>query len=241
MTTAVEFIDEKDMETVLGILSPKSPSNELKKRISEANKNDFGMMDYGEFRAWILKSDVHLLFRMFDIDGNGFIEPAEMLQIFQTLDESWTGEKVQQLLKEADLNRDGKISYEEFLAWAFESNRSTDDSNSKVKYDDAEKENMEGDAKDIDLLKWNSNSGKSGYTVEPSTPIRSSSRKLSFGADLTDSQKELAKRICTLDPSVSIERAQQLVENAHRSLTHVLPSEPESQPSTEASTPNTPR
>jgi len=243
MTTVVECIDTNDMETVLGILSPKSPSHELKKRVEEATRgnspDNFGMIDYEEFRAWISKTDVYLIFKTFDKDGNGFIDVAEMEMIFHALDPSWTSDKVQTVLQEAALNGDGKIDYEQFLTWAFKQARERKDNGEEEYLQNpvAKKEidtqalqmNAEGNkenaknqgyaatgGEEIDLLRYGS-PGAVADDTDPKTPIRSSSRELDFGGALTDAP-ELANRLNELNPAMTLDKAKQLVENAQRSL-----------------------
>eukprot|EP00929_Paragymnodinium_shiwhaense_P057148 TRINITY_DN2859_c0_g2_i1.p1 TRINITY_DN2859_c0_g2~~TRINITY_DN2859_c0_g2_i1.p1 ORF type:complete len:452 (+),score=179.53 TRINITY_DN2859_c0_g2_i1:133-1488(+) len=63
------------------------------------------------------------LFRRFDLNANGEIEREELMKVLQHLDgdgsTSWTEERVDQLLKAADANRDGKIQLQEFLTYVF--------------------------------------------------------------------------------------------------------------------------
>lgn len=63
---------------------------------------------------------VMVLFRQFDEDGDGVISRDELKKVLQLLDEdSWTEERIDQLLKAADMNNDGKIQFAEFAQWAF--------------------------------------------------------------------------------------------------------------------------
>merc|ERR1711865_1011256 len=53
-------------------------------------------------------------FNKFDCDNSGFITAQNMREV---LGETHEGEEVEALMKEADLTKDGKISYQEFVAY----------------------------------------------------------------------------------------------------------------------------
>jgi Ca2+-binding EF-hand superfamily protein len=228
MTTAVGLIDSNDMETILGIISPKSPPLEVKQRVDAANTNDFGMIDYAEFRSWISRTDAQLLFKMFDIDGNGVIDGREIGTVLKALDPTWTPEKVQKILEEADLNKDGTIDYEQFLAWTFQQaveveaeNNNEQDSLEMPLPQKTGGYIMDDDVNNIDLAQWNIQ--RSGTpSAEPRTPIRTSEKQLDFGSDPTD-VLDLAERLVQRDPSLTLDKARAVIENAQRSLV-VFPS-----------------
>ena len=54
-------------------------------------------------------------FKVFDSDGNGFINAAELRQVMMNLGEKLTEEEVEMMIKEADTNGDGLVNYEEFI------------------------------------------------------------------------------------------------------------------------------
>ncbi len=47
-------------------------------------------------------------------DNNGFITSCELAQMMEDLGQRLTAEQVQEMIKEADIDNDGKISFEEF-------------------------------------------------------------------------------------------------------------------------------
>jgi calmodulin len=53
-------------------------------------------------------------FKLFDKDGNGFISAAELRHVMTNLGEVITDEEVDELIREADIDGDGQINYEEF-------------------------------------------------------------------------------------------------------------------------------
>mmetsp|Transcript_177730 Transcript_177730/g.432413 ORF Transcript_177730/g.432413 Transcript_177730/m.432413 type:complete len:446 (-) Transcript_177730:17-1354(-) len=76
-----------------------------------------GKVDYTEFIASTLTSKEYMrkdvmwaAFRVFDADGDGSITPEELAKLLRPIDPSLVG----QMLVEADLNGDGRISFDEF-------------------------------------------------------------------------------------------------------------------------------
>ena len=56
------------------------------------------------------------LFRVFDKDGNGYISAAELRHVMTNLGEKLTDEEVDEMIREADIDGDGQVNYEEFVA-----------------------------------------------------------------------------------------------------------------------------
>ncbi|XP_053382134.1 calmodulin-beta-like isoform X2 [Mercenaria mercenaria] len=54
-------------------------------------------------------------FRTFDKDGNGFIDAKELRIAMKKLGESLTDKELEDMMKQADVDGDGKINYEEFV------------------------------------------------------------------------------------------------------------------------------
>ena len=54
-------------------------------------------------------------FRVFDKDQNGMISSTELRHIMTTLGDKLTEEEVDEMIREADIDGDGYINYEEFV------------------------------------------------------------------------------------------------------------------------------
>ena len=54
-------------------------------------------------------------FKVFDRDGNGFISAAELRHVMTNLGEKLTDEEVDEMIREADVDGDGQINYEELV------------------------------------------------------------------------------------------------------------------------------
>lgn len=66
-----------------------------------------------------LNHKVLTAFQRFDLDGSGYINRQELKKVMQELDPIlWSDRRVGRLLHAIDKNRDGRISYQEFVQWA---------------------------------------------------------------------------------------------------------------------------
>lgn len=82
-----------------------------------------GTIDFPEFLIMMARkmkdtdSEEEILeaFKVFDKDGNGFISAAELRHIMTNLGEKLTDEEVDEMIREADIDGDGQINYEEFV------------------------------------------------------------------------------------------------------------------------------
>ena len=54
-------------------------------------------------------------FSVFDKDGNGYISAAELRHVMTNLGEKLTDEEVDEMIREADIDGDGQVNYEEFV------------------------------------------------------------------------------------------------------------------------------
>ncbi|XP_052764532.1 neo-calmodulin-like [Mya arenaria] len=58
---------------------------------------------------------VRSAFRTFDKDGNGYIDEKELRIAMKKLGEALTDKELDDMMKQADIDGDGKINYEEFV------------------------------------------------------------------------------------------------------------------------------
>ena len=57
------------------------------------------------------------IFKVFDKDSSGFINASELKEVSSKLGRNMTDEDVKEMIKEADLDQDGKINYEGKCCW----------------------------------------------------------------------------------------------------------------------------
>lgn len=116
-------ISIKELGALLRSLGQNPTEAELQEIISEVDADESGTLEYSEFQALMVKrmkdsgceDEIRSAFRVFDKDGNGLISAAELRHALTNFGEKMTDEEVDQMIREADVNGDGHIDYEEFI------------------------------------------------------------------------------------------------------------------------------
>ena len=62
------------------------------------------------------KDEICSAFKEFDVKGTGTIPVEDLRYILTSMGEALTEDEVDELIKQADQNKDGKINYEEFVS-----------------------------------------------------------------------------------------------------------------------------
>merc|ERR1739845_21182 len=91
--------------------------------INEVDVDGNGTIDFPEFLSLMAhkmkdtdtEEELIEAFKVFDRDANGFISAAELRHVMTNLGEKLTGEEVDEMIREADVDGDGQINYEEFV------------------------------------------------------------------------------------------------------------------------------
>jgi len=116
-------ITTRELGTVMRSLGQNPTETELQDMIHEVDADGSGTIDFPEFLALMAKkmketdTEEELIeaFRVFDRDGNGLISAAELRHVMINLEKKLTDEEVDEMIREADIDGDGHINYEEFV------------------------------------------------------------------------------------------------------------------------------
>ncbi|KAG7244284.1 hypothetical protein INR49_004423 [Caranx melampygus] len=94
---------------------------ELQDMINEVDADGNGTIDFPEFLTMMARKmkdtdseeEIREAFRVFDKDGNGYISAAELRHVMTNLGEKLTDEEVDEMIREADIDGDGQVNYED--------------------------------------------------------------------------------------------------------------------------------
>merc|ERR1711869_189451 len=96
---------------------------ELQDMINEVDADENGTIDFTEFLALMARKmkdtdteeELREAFKVFDRDNNGFISASELRHVMTNLGEKLTDEEVDEMIREADIDGDGQVNYQEFV------------------------------------------------------------------------------------------------------------------------------
>merc|ERR1712037_177418 len=116
------YIELDELFNVFGNLGVEVMREELKEKIDEIDIERNGKVSFSEFVALMRETitDIHdekrlqEAFTIFDSDGNGEIDIAELGTMMRRLGQELETDQIKEMIKAADLDRDGKISWDEF-------------------------------------------------------------------------------------------------------------------------------
>ncbi|QCD77645.1 calmodulin-like protein 11 [Vigna umbellata] len=116
-------INIEELGTAIRSLDENPTLEELQIMMSEVDTDGNGTIEFGEFLNLMARKmkeseaeeELKEAFRVFDKDQDGYISASELRSVMRTIGEKVTDEEVAQMVKEADLDGDGLVDYEEFV------------------------------------------------------------------------------------------------------------------------------
>ncbi|KAF2309150.1 hypothetical protein GH714_000857 [Hevea brasiliensis] len=116
-------ITTKELGSVMRSLGQNPTESELQDMINEVDADQNGTIDFPEFLNLMARKmkdtdseeELKEAFKVFDKDQNGFISAAELRHVMTNLGEKLSDEEVDEMIREADIDGDGQVNYEEFV------------------------------------------------------------------------------------------------------------------------------
>lgn len=120
-------ISVDEMGKALRAMGFNMTHKQIKTAIKQIDANKNGKVEFGEFRNFMLRQykeqdgdedqqkQIRQAFKVFDRDGNGYIDKKELRRALKSLGEPLSESELSMMMSDADINGDGKIDYEEFV------------------------------------------------------------------------------------------------------------------------------
>ncbi|KIV93842.1 hypothetical protein PV10_05027 [Exophiala mesophila] len=116
-------ITASELGEIMRSLGQNPSDSELQDMINEVDADSSGSIDFDEFMKMMSTTvkptdfahETRAAFNVFDKDGSGTISADELRQVMKSLGENLTDEEIDEMIREADKDRNGTIDYEEFV------------------------------------------------------------------------------------------------------------------------------
>ncbi|XP_004411877.1 PREDICTED: calmodulin-like protein 3 [Odobenus rosmarus divergens] len=116
-------ITTQELGTVMRSLGQNPTEAELRDTVGEIDRDGNGSVDFPKFlgimarqlRGRDSEEQIREAFRVFDKDGNGLVSAAELRHVMTRLGEKLSDDEVDEMIRAADVDRDGQVNYEEFI------------------------------------------------------------------------------------------------------------------------------
>ncbi|WJX65408.1 putative calcium-binding protein cml13, variant 2 [Trifolium repens] len=116
-------IDAKELNVAMRALGFEMTEEQIEQMIADVDKDGSGAIDYDEFEHMMTakigerdtKEELMKAFHIIDQDKNGKISATDIKRIAKELGENFTDREIQEMVDEADQNRDREVDPEEFI------------------------------------------------------------------------------------------------------------------------------
>ncbi|XP_078437444.1 uncharacterized protein LOC144708023 [Wolffia australiana] len=112
-----------ELTSVIRSLGNVVNQDEIQEMIDEVDVDHNGTVDFHEFISIMTSKtkdadasdELTEAFKVFDRDQNGYISADELRNVMINLGENMSDEEVDQMIREADLDGDGQVNFDEFV------------------------------------------------------------------------------------------------------------------------------
>ncbi|ONH96511.1 hypothetical protein PRUPE_7G133900 [Prunus persica] len=116
-------IDAKELNVAMRALGFEMTEEQITQMIADVDKDGSGAIDFDEFVHMMTakigerdtKEELMKAFHLIDQDNNVLISAADIKNIAKDLGENLSDREIQEMIEEADRDRDGEVNAEEFI------------------------------------------------------------------------------------------------------------------------------
>jgi calmodulin len=116
-------ISTRELGTVLRQLGQNPTEAEILEMIKDLDKDKNSSISFDEFAILMVdkmknvdtEQEVRDAFRVFDVNGNGFLSADELRHVATNLGEKLTEEEANEMIRSANVDGNGQINYEDFV------------------------------------------------------------------------------------------------------------------------------
>ncbi|XP_078313189.1 uncharacterized protein LOC144619408 isoform X1 [Crassostrea virginica] len=118
------YINTRELLTVMRAFKQDPTQAEVQELMKKLDTNENGKIEYEEFEKYLVdhykspqesQDTMMEAFKLFDKDGSGEIDAEELKEAMMRLGDQLTQEEAEDMIKSADIDKDGKINIIEFI------------------------------------------------------------------------------------------------------------------------------
>lgn len=120
------FIHTNMVGTILRTLGQTFEESDLRELIAEIDQDGSGELEFDEFLAltarFLVEEDAEAMqeelreaFRLYDKEGNGYINVSDLRDILRALDDKLTEDELDEMIAEIDTDGSGTVDFDEFM------------------------------------------------------------------------------------------------------------------------------
>ena len=116
-------ISAGELKTMMQALGHRPTDDDIIDILASVDKDHSGFIEVDEFLAMMARrvkvieniEEVKRAFRLFDVNGDGFVSKEEVGVVMINMGDKMTDGEIEILMEKADINKDGRMDYEEFV------------------------------------------------------------------------------------------------------------------------------
>lgn len=122
------FISLRELKICVEYFGLKYSKEELVAHLNKVDINGDGKIDFDEYlllvsddsrREEVPKEEIIASFQMFDKNKDGFVSAFELKKAMEHLKNPMTKDELEDMMRAADFNKDGRIDYREFTTMMY--------------------------------------------------------------------------------------------------------------------------